>query len=63
MTDIGHKGSVVRGNGVRQEIYAGGHWKPTGILLEYFSDESPLYEYYKQITESEALNAIRTKSA
>lgn len=59
LTDKKHLNEVVRCQGAKWERYVAGGWIQTGILMEYFSDESPLYEMYEEISEKEALELIK----
>ena len=58
LTDSEHKGTVIRCNGRLQYVYKNGEWVRSGVLMEYFNDESPLYECYREITEEAAMKLI-----
>lgn len=52
---------VVRGEGESQQAYIKGRgWIESGILMEYFCDESPFYNEYEKISEGEALRLIES---
>ena len=59
LTDREHLNNVVRCQGRLWERNVDGEWKQTGILIEYFCDESPLYNCYEEISEEEALKIIK----
>lgn len=61
LTDNQNRGIVVRCNGRIQHRYdtEKKEWIRSGILLEYFCDESPLYNCYEEITEEQALELIK----
>ena len=59
LTDREHLNNIVRCRGENWERYVDGEWKQTGILIEYFCDESPLYEMYEEISEKEAMKIIK----
>ena len=51
--------TVVRACGENQEEYIHGEgWVQSGILMEYFCDESPLYGLYEEISKDEAEKLI-----
>jgi len=59
-----HKGTVVRADGETQQKYvAGNGWIETGVMMQYFSDESDFYDNYIEITESEAMEIVNRKSS
>lgn len=58
LTDAAHNGTVVRCNGRLQYVRKNGEWIRSGVLMEYFNEESPLYEHYREITEEEAMILI-----
>lgn len=55
-------GTIVRCNGRKQFEFdkEKGSWVRSGILLDYFTDSSPLYEMYKEISEEEAMKLLST---
>lgn len=61
LTDNKNRGIIVRCNGRIQHEYdrEKKEWIRSGILLEYFCDESPLYDCYEEISEEEALKRIK----
>ena len=59
LLDQRNNGTIVKADGRIQYRYvAGTGWVRSGILLEYQIPESPLYDLYEQITETEALSQI-----
>ncbi len=58
LLDEKHKNMIVRALDEEWEIYRNGEWIQTGILIEYFCDESPYYEMYEEISETEAMKII-----
>ena len=58
LTDNKHNNQVVRMKNRKWEIYKKGQWVDTGILIKYFFDEDPLYGFYEEITEEEAMKII-----
>lgn len=54
-------GTIVRCNGRYQFEFdkEKGSWIRSGILLDYFTDSSPLYEMYIEISEEEAMRMIK----
>lgn len=61
LTDNQNRGTVVKCNGRIQHRYDKERkkWIRSGILLEYFCDESPLYNCYEEISEEQALKTIK----
>ena len=59
LTDREHLNNIVRCRGEEWERFCNGEWKQTGILIKYFSDASPLYNCYEEISEEEALKIIK----
>ena len=59
LTDREHLNNIVRCQGEEWERYVNGEWKQTAILIKYFSDESPLYDCYEEISEEKALELIK----
>ena len=55
LLDKKHQGAIVRTMGRKQEIYdlTQKKWVRTGIMLEYFSDESDTYDMYEEIDEKD----------
>jgi hypothetical protein len=46
---------IVRADGPYHQKYVSGFgWVDSGVFLQYFNDESPVYELYEEITENEA---------
>ena len=58
LLDGNHKNQVVRADGRFQQRYEDGKWIRSGILLDYYTDTSPLYNMYEDITEEEAIKLI-----
>lgn len=59
LLDWKNSGTIVRAQGRSQQRYVKDKgWVESGILMEYFCDESPLYDSYEIITEEEALKLI-----
>ena len=61
LTDLKNRGTIVRCNGRIQHRYdvKTKEWVRSGILMEYFCDESPLYDCYEEISEEEAMEIIK----
>ena len=61
LTDFKNRGTIVRCNGRIQHRYdtKTKEWVRSGILMEYFCDESPLYDCYEEISEEEAMKIIK----
>lgn len=57
LLDTKHQGIVIRADGLYQErYYTENHkWVRSGIMLEYFCDESDTYDMYEEISEKAAL--------
>jgi len=55
-----HKDVIIRANGPRQERYYPdkGQWVRSGIMLEYFCDESSTYDMYEEISETQASGIV-----
>lgn len=54
-----HKGTIVRADGENQQKYNQSKgWVDSGIMIQYFSDESDYYGNYVEITESEAMKIV-----
>lgn len=63
LTDRGRNGTIVKCDGrIQHEYVKGKGWVRSGVLMEYFCDESPLYELYREIPEEEALRIIESVS-
>ena len=59
LLDVGHKDTVVRCEGHHwKQYFAGVGWKQTGILLDYFCDESDTYDMYEEISEEKARRLV-----
>lgn len=58
LIDNVRRGTIVRMDGQDHYRYKDGSWVETGIMMEYFDDESPAFELYKEITEEEAMKLI-----
>ena len=58
LLDRRHKNQVVRADGVFQQEYEDGKWIRSAILLDYYTDISPLYDMYEEITEKEAIELL-----
>ena len=58
LLDRNHKNQVVRADGRFQQEYEDGKWIRSAILLDYYTDTSPLYNMYEDITEEEAIMLI-----
>lgn len=60
LVDGENYGTIVKCNGRLQYEYDKKEkkWVRSGILMEYFCDESTLYNSYEEITENEALKAL-----
>lgn len=60
LLDPENKGIIVRAEGKNQEEYVPQKgWVRSGILLHYFWPESDTYDMFEEISESEALQAIK----
>jgi hypothetical protein len=58
LDDLERRGTIVRTEGrVQHRYYTDRGWVRTGIMVEYFNDESPYYGSYSEITE-EAANKL-----
>lgn len=59
LDDNENRGTLVRAEGRSQQRYIKDKgWIESGIMMEYFCDESPLYDSYVEIAEEEALKLI-----
>ena len=58
LTDIDHKGEIIKQIGRKFYDYVEGNWIRRGINIGYFLPEAPEFECYKIIPESEALKAL-----
>ena len=58
LLDRSHKNQVVRADGGFQQEYEDGKWIRSAILLDYYTDISPLFEMYEYITEKEAIELL-----
>ena len=61
LTDNESYGTVVKLCGQKHYEYINGEWVRSGIMTEYFCDESPFYDLYKEITPEEAEKLIKSK--
>ncbi len=61
LTDNKHDGTIVKLCGCKHYLYVNGEWIRTGIMTEYFCDESPYYDSYEEITYEEAEKLMRNK--
>lgn len=62
LTDNDRRGTIVRTEGRihhRYDKIKG--WIRSGVLMEYFNDDSPYYDSYNEITEEEAMKLITSK--
>lgn len=60
LTDNINRGIIVKMNGRYHYEYdrEKKDWIRSGIMMEYFCDESPAYGSYREITEEEAMKLI-----
>ncbi len=59
LTDAKNQGTLMRTDKARHEQYIPEKgWKPSGLLLLYFNDESDLYDQYEEISEDAAEKMI-----
>lgn len=60
LLDAERKGMIVRADSdAKQYRFTPGRgWVPSAVMLHYFSPESPTYNMYEEISESEALKLI-----
>lgn len=59
LTDNDRRGTIVRTQGRIHHRYDNAKgWVRSGVLLEYFNDDSPYYDLYNEITEEEANKLI-----
>jgi hypothetical protein len=59
LLDKKRAGTIVRADGAIQHQYVPGRgWVRSGVLIEYFNDESEYYDLYEDITEGEAMKLI-----
>lgn len=55
LLDPKHENVIVRANGrIQHEFVKGKGWVRSGIMIEYFCDESDTYGMYEEIAEQEA---------
>ena len=55
LLDTVRNGTIVRADGPIQHEYVPGEgWVRSGVMMEYFNDESEFYDAYQEISESEA---------
>lgn len=61
LLDPAHENTIVRAEGRNQQEYVINQgWVESGILMEYFCDESPLYNMYEEVTEEKAMRIINS---
>lgn len=58
LTDSVRRGTIVKMIGQNHYKYKDGIWIETGIMMDYFDDESPAFELYREISEEEATKLI-----
>lgn len=60
LTDKENYGTVIGGKNGKHYQYVSNkkEWVRTGIMLEYYCDESPLYEMYEEISKEKAMELI-----
>lgn len=59
LLDFKNNNTVVRAEGRSQQQYILGRgWIESGIMIEYFCDESDTYNMYEEITEQQANKII-----
>lgn len=59
LLDKEHKGIVMKLKGIDQFIYRKGiGWVESGLFLRYSWPESDLYDFYKEISEKQAIKKI-----
>lgn len=59
LLDNAHLNTVVKADGrVQHEYVTGQGWVRSGIMIEYFCDESDTYNMYEEISEQEAIKLI-----
>lgn len=63
LTDNERDGTIIKCCGRKHYIYKDGEWVRTGIMVNYFCDESPYYDLYKEITKEEAEKLINEMKA
>lgn len=57
-----NKNTVVKADGRnQQQLIKGKGWVRSGIMIDYFSDESDTYNMYEEISEKEAMSIIGEK--
>lgn len=61
LLDPKHENIIVRSEGaIRHQFIHGRGWVRSGIMYDYFSSASPVFDEYEEITEEEALKAIES---
>jgi len=59
LDDFANRGTIVKADGrIQYEYVKGSGWVRSGILIDYFCDESLLYDSYRTIPEGEATKLI-----
>ena len=54
LLDRVNRGTVVRAEGENQQKHTAARgWVDSGIMIQYFCDESPVYDMYEEITKEE----------
>lgn len=61
LTDNQHLNRIVKAEGRKQYIFNENErkWVRSGIMIQYFSDESDTYDMFEEITEEEALSQLK----
>jgi hypothetical protein len=59
LMDLAHLNTIGRTDGPIEHRYAPGEgWVRSTLMLDYFCDESDVYDMYSEIAESEALAIV-----
>jgi len=59
LDDFANRGTIVKADGrIQYEYVKGSGWVRSGILIDYFCDESPVYDSYHTISEDETMKLI-----
>ena len=58
LNDNENNGKIVRAEGRIHEIYEDGKWIRDTIMLRYFSDESPYYGCYEEVSKPVAMRSL-----
>ncbi|HMM32985.1 MAG TPA: hypothetical protein PKB13_14540 [Clostridia bacterium] len=61
LNDASRKGMIVRADSAEEQyrFVPDKGWVRSGVMLHYFSPESPTYDMYEEISEKEALALIQ----